>query len=461
MKKRFDLRLWTGIGALALVVGGLAAPQAQAETLAWWRMDGTAGTTVTASQNGTAYAVAVPDTSASGNALAAMNTTGSAVVYSSELPPNVTGPNGTSIMRPASANSASLFTWSSQSNPSGTDLETVKLSQFTVEAFAKPTATDITPWHNVVTRDGGDIHRVFKLASATPAYKFYRITITECVGGTNQLPNLANVKLMDASGNDIATTATGTVTASSETGDPWYELATNAFDDKLNTFWTAGQNIDASGGSVWIQIELNTAASISSYGLLQRGAIWANGNRAPKAFVLAGSNDGTNWTDIDSETNVSIPTPDASPFELQINDQGKYHVTYVDAMGITHDAASTDNIVADHWYYFAATMDGSALNIYMTDLTANPNQPAQLVGTADVTNSPDPSLIAQPDTQVTGVLAPRKAWAIMRGYYASGNGNWWNGQIDEVRISDTALDIPTKGLRALGVPVTISQFSAE
>lgn len=459
MKKRFDLRLWTGIGALALVVGGIAAPHAQAETVAWWRMDGTAGTSVTSTQNGTAWNVGIADFSGNGNALGVTNTTGTSVAYNAGMPPVITGPNTSSVNK-TPRGSEFLFTWSPMSHPTGTDIEAKKFTQFTVEGFAKPATGDIAgTWDNIATWEGGDIHRVFKLASASASYAYYRLTFTEANGGGGNNINLTDIRLMDASGNNIATTATGTVTDSTHyTG----EAGSNAFDPNMaGTVWTTNGTLDAEGGSVWVQIHLNTPGSISSYSLLPRGPVWQFGNRAPKAWTLAGSNDGTNWTTIDTKTGVAMVTPDASPFELQIDNNSKWHAIYIDAAGVYHEAIATANAVADHWYYVAATMDGTSLKLWGTDLSATPVQPVSVWATTDVSASSDTSMIAQPDTVGPGFLKPRKSWAVGRGYYQSGNGNNWDGLIDEIRVSDAALDISTKGLIAVGVPVTISNFQAE
>jgi hypothetical protein len=70
-----------------------------------------------------------------------------------------------------------------------------------------------------------------------------------------------------------------------------------AFDNSLSTSWAC------SGTSGWIQIDLGVAKTIYSYSIRSKYANDVADNVAPKAFTLQGSNDGTNWTVVDTRTN--------------------------------------------------------------------------------------------------------------------------------------------------------------
>jgi hypothetical protein len=88
--------------------------------------------------------------------------------------------------------------------------------------------------------------------------------------------------------------ATYYVTASSffATLPPW-----KAFDNSTN-YW-----IGTGGGVDWLQLDLGIGASatLSSY-TIQVNVV-PEPNRAPKNFTMKGSNDGTTWTTVDTQTN--------------------------------------------------------------------------------------------------------------------------------------------------------------
>ncbi|MDB5052154.1 MAG: coagulation factor 5/8 type domain protein, partial [Bacilli bacterium] len=87
-------------------------------------------------------------------------------------------------------------------------------------------------------------------------------------------------------------TTGGTVTASS-TSSPVGEEKEKAFDGTTSTKWLTY----ASTG--WIQYQLTAANTVAKYSVASANDVPA---RDPKDWTLKGSNDGTNWTTLDTRT---------------------------------------------------------------------------------------------------------------------------------------------------------------
>jgi hypothetical protein len=78
--------------------------------------------------------------------------------------------------------------------------------------------------------------------------------------------------------------------------------------------------------------------------------------------------------------------------------------------------------VSDQWYHAAVVNDGSTLSLYL-DTYGDGN-----------------GYVLQSQTTVNGALADANAvWTIGKGAYGGNLTDWFNGTIDEVRISNTAL----------------------
>jgi hypothetical protein len=87
----------------------------------------------------------------------------------------------------------------------------------------------------------------------------------------------------------------GTVTASGE--NPHNEEKEKAFDGTTNTKW---YNPASTG---WIQYQLTAARIVSKYTISSANDV---PSRDPKDWTLKGSNDGTNWTTLDTRTGESF-----------------------------------------------------------------------------------------------------------------------------------------------------------
>lgn len=132
------------------------------------------------------------------------------------------------------------------------------------------------------------------------SYKYYRLTITDTRrnGGTalQTFAVLAEFSLYDSSGNDVAETDGAVYSASSQ-----YSTmpVSGAFDGSVDTSWHSDW-INAAVTTHWIQVELLEPKSISSYGITPRNNQTYQDFAA--AFVLEGSNNGSDWIVLDSRT---------------------------------------------------------------------------------------------------------------------------------------------------------------
>ena len=80
-------------------------------------------------------------------------------------------------------------------------------------------------------------------------------------------------------------------------GQPAYE----AFD---GTYSGTNKWIGDGGGVNYLQIDLGAASSVLlTYAIAENDEMGGNSGRAPKNWTMKGSNDGTNWTTVDTRTN--------------------------------------------------------------------------------------------------------------------------------------------------------------
>lgn len=121
-------------------------------------------------------------------------------------------------------------------------------------------------------------------------------------------------------------------------------------------------------------------------------------------------------------------------------------IEYTDVSGYTHDAISAQGLFTlGKWYHIAAVCDGSTLKLYLggvlvaqTDLTAS--------------GSPDTSLAIGGGTP-GGDNWPG-TWSVGRGMWNGYHADRWYGAIDEVAISNAALD-PSQFVIAIPEPASM------
>jgi hypothetical protein len=118
------------------------------------------------------------------------------------------------------------------------------------------------------------------------------------------------------------------------------------------------------------------------------------------------------------------PDPNLSSLYFQLSDspdanQNKVAIKVHDANGNFVELFTQQTAVTDHWYNFAAIMDGTSLSLYREE---------------------NGSYLLEDSKPFTGPMALQdRTWTIGRGMFGNNPTDWINGFVDEVRISDTAL----------------------
>ena len=155
------------------------------------------------------------------------------------------------------------------------------------------------------------------------------------------------------------------------------------------------------------------------------------------ASAIAGSNRG-----IVGRDGIRTGGDAASPLYFNIQANGTLRCTYYDQAETIHDAQSVVALTTDRWYYVAATCDGTTLKLWLADVTAGETNATE-VASVDVSGSADPDFGPWPD-------GGNDSWSVFRQYWNHGHVDRFMGNIDEVRICNSALDINAAGLLKLG-----------
>ena len=148
----------------------------------------------------------------------------------------------------------------------------------------------------------------------------------------------------------------------------------------------------------------------------------------------------------DSRGSVTTGNLDLAALYLQIQPDESLAIKFSDVSGYWHEVISAPNLVqgfafpdtaAGQWQAAVAVSDGSTLSLYYRNIEAGGD--LQLVGQTDLT------LSGSPNTSLTAGLGSggdwtAGNWSVGRGLYAGGHGDRAWGFIDEVRISDSALN---------------------
>lgn len=109
-------------------------------------------------------------------------------------------------------------------------------------------------------------------------------------------------------------------------------------------------------------------------------------------------------------------------------DNSRLQVELYDGNGTEKQVSSTSAVSANQWYYFAAVNNGSTLSLY---LNSNNGQGYVLQGSVAVTGALFQGVPANPLWDAS--------WTVGRGQYAGNATDWFDGIIDEVRITNSAL----------------------
>jgi hypothetical protein len=192
------------------------------------------------------------------------------------------------------------------------------------------------------------------------------------IGSNSYSQSLTSNYLFGGSGTYIAT---GSSIYGPSSTQPW-----KAFDNDTRTWWETTANIyDKNGnggvylgsqtitiGGVatlceWLKIQMPTGIVLSSYSMYARSGFEY---RMPRNFVIAGSNDGTTWTAIDTQTNQTSWTGQ-TPITFNVTSSTVY--TYF-ALCVTAivGAGGLQNLNIGQW-----TLNGSNAS-WNTDFYADP-----------------------------------------------------------------------------------------
>ena len=169
---------------------------------------------------------------------------------------------------------------------------------------------------------------------------------------------------------DIATGGTASASADNAANG---EGAAQAFDGNVNTKWEDPVN----GGTGWLQYQLASAASVDTYILTSAGDVQ---QRDPAAWQFQGSNNGTTWTTLDTQTGqVFANRSQAQSYSLTnttaylyyrlnitANNGGSAYSLQLAELGLF---SSKSGAVNQRWTF--SPVSGSALGSYFTIINAN------------------------------------------------------------------------------------------
>lgn len=87
-----------------------------------------------------------------------------------------------------------------------------------------------------------------------------------------------------------------------------YHVGNSSFYSGANSTYSGGTTTTISGSSYageWLQIELPHPIRLTRYGLMSRNWPTTYNTQSPRSWKIAGSNNDSTWTEVDSETNIS------------------------------------------------------------------------------------------------------------------------------------------------------------
>jgi hypothetical protein len=110
------------------------------------------------------------------------------------------------------------------------------------------------------------------------------------------------------------------------------------------------------------------------------------------------------------------------PLALKVRDNNLLQIELIDAGGILRSVTSGAPVQGQQWYHAAVVNDGTSMALYLD-------------------RNDGAGYVLQGNTEVAGALYQNDSpWAIGRGFYNNSPADWMNGFIDEVRLSNEALD---------------------
>jgi hypothetical protein len=134
--------------------------------------------------------------------------------------------------------------------------------------------------------------------------------------------NLGSMSIPQMSSN---TTPSGAAAASSVTST---NVAWRAFDRNTGTFWQSGVN-----NTGWLSYQFPTGKIIKRYGFFS----YITNSNNPRTWTFEGSNDGSNWTVLDTQTNFVTGVSTFYSFDISANTTSYtyYRINITAAQGTT------------------------------------------------------------------------------------------------------------------------------
>jgi len=290
-------------------------------------------------------------------------------------------------------------------------------------------------------------------------------------------------------GDGVSTPSTGSSIAHTQgrtTGAPTGGLLVIDDSGNGNTLygWDGSQNgLDYSSSvpASWTGIATNQY-SVENGGTAPRGFTWATQSSPSgvnldtwqplqwtiEASVYLDASAASGWRSFIGRDGYGVATADANLACLyfQKTSAGFLRLQFTDVAGNVWEAADPELFQTARWYHVAAVSDGATLRLYKWDTVTDSGY--ALVAETDISSSADPRLAA--DT-MSGSSLPLDSvgdpmnWSLGSAMYNSGgqpeNGqvDHWIGAIDEVRISDEAVD-PNEFLFASPLIITDAGIAA-
>lgn len=158
------------------------------------------------------------------------------------------------------------------------------------------------------------------------SYKTYRLYVTATNG--SQVVSIQQFKLFTTGNPNLIpvmtsnTTPSGIASASSIFYDPLY-APWKAFDGN-NEIDTTSRWISSVDSEMpqWISYKFDAPVIARNYYILPE--IGYCEERAPKDFILQGSNNGTSWTNLDTRSNITLSLYNAAGLSFSVNNPGSY-----------------------------------------------------------------------------------------------------------------------------------------
>lgn len=132
-----------------------------------------------------------------------------------------------------------------------------------------------------------------------------------------------------------------------------------------------------------------------------------------------------------------------APLYFQITNNNVWRIDYTDEAGMNHVATGDAQVIANQTYHLAAVMNGEELQLYVDQTNGQGFQLQSYANTPAI--SPNPALTYD-DAGSTTAGDTVWGWTVGRGRYGASDlqgdnhTNRFLGFVDEVRISDKALD---------------------